>query len=104
MTTIDFADSANDLFKSTCDALNVIGAVLHRDITKLEVRARIKRGVEAAWEPVFLEILVTEHPDRSSVSITPSLKRNGSEHESGAKAVGVLIEHLARRKELTRLD
>ena len=104
MTKIDFADGANDLFKSTCEALNVIGAVLHRDQSKLEARARIKRGVVAAWEPVFLEILVTEYPGRTSLSITPLLKRDGSEHESSAKGVGVLIEHLARRKELTRLD
>jgi hypothetical protein len=104
MTTIDFANSANDLFKSTCGALDLIGAVVHRDPKRQTARARIKRGVEASWEPVYLEILVTEHPDRSSVSITPLLKRDGSEHESSASAVGVLIEHLARRKELTRLD
>jgi hypothetical protein len=104
MTTIDFANSAIDLFRSTCEALNHIGVVLHRDPESRTARARVKRGVGASWEPAFLEILVTEHPDRSSVSITVSLKRDGSEHESSTKAVGVLIEHLARRKELTSLD
>ena len=76
---------------------------MHRDASVLTARARMKRGVEATWDPVFIEISVIELADRSRVSVTCSRKHDGSVHELSSKAFEVLLEHLARRKALTRL-
>lgn len=103
MASVDFANSAHDLFNAALETLRLVGVVTKSNGSVMTARARIKRGVGVSWEPVFLEISVIGLSDRTRLHVVAQLRQDGSIHELSDTAIDVFIGSLGRRKDLTQL-
>ena len=100
----EFADSVEDVFEALCAVTRLIGGVKVRDTPNGLITGSVKRGIGAIWEPVTVFCRVIEMVDRTVVEVSFDHKQITGIPDMTKKAAQVFAEHLARRKELTRLD
>jgi hypothetical protein len=101
---IDFANSALDVYNAALETVNHIGSVVMKNSNVLNVRAKIKKGLGAAWEPVYLSISVVQLADRTRLLAVSEQIQVANLPDQREEALNVFMDYMQRRKDLTILD
>lgn len=101
---VEFADSVDQVFETLCAVTHLLGGIKVLDSRNGRITGNVKRGMGAIWEPVTVSCRVTALVDRTAVEVSFDQKQITGIPDMTKKAAQVFAEHLARRKELTRLD
>ena len=101
---IDFANSALDVYNAALETVNHIGSVVVKNSNDLNVRAKVKKGLGTAWEPVYLSISVVQLADRTRLLAVSEQTQTPNLPDQRDEALKVFKDFMQRRKELTILD
>lgn len=99
-----FANSSKEVFEALSSVLQLIGKVTVRNASKGVIKGAVKRGMGAVWEPVLVSCRISQSADRTVATLSFEQKPITGIPDETKKAAKALAEHLARRKELIRLD
>ena len=101
---IDFANSALDVYNAALETVNHLGSVVVKNSNDFNVRAKIKKGLDMAWEPVYLSISVVQLADRTRLLAASEQTQTDNLPDQRDEALKVFMDYMQRRKDLTILD
>ena len=101
---MDFANSALDVYNAALDTVNHLGSVVVKNSNDFKVRAKIKKGLDMAWEPVYLSISVVQLADRTRLLVVSEQTQSPHLPDKRDEALKVFKDYMQRRKDLTILD
>jgi hypothetical protein len=101
---MDFANSAIDVYNAALETVNHLGSVAVKNSNDFNVRAKIKKGLDMAWEPVYLSISVVQLADRTRLLAVSEQTQTDNLPDQRDKALKVFKDYMQRRKDLTILD
>jgi hypothetical protein len=104
MQTVDFLDSAEDVFEASIEVLRHIGKITKLNREDFVAIARVRKGVNLAWQPIFLLIEVVKKGDRTTLTVSSEQEQSDNQPDSRGAALDLFRVRLLRRKELTPLD
>ena len=101
---IAFVDDREKIFRAVLETIRIVGKTDSIDSQTHSGRFFLKKGLGLSWKPVAIGFEVLTLTDRTILQLrSEQLQRQGTP-DLREKSLAVFDEHLARRKELTRLD
>ena len=100
----EFVDSKEAVFDAAIEVLRLIGKALSLDKDKRAAVGLVKNGVDLAWEPVEIHIIVEAADDRTVLIVTAEQRQLEGIPDSRPNAIQVFDDRILRRKDLTILD